>query len=388
MVSEVIFTTDTEVDVKGNENFNFKMKLNVDAIPWFPKGGAAESVSPSSASPIPSPGPTKIDKGTLLMLNTKNTKPHPGIPDDIRVTLPLSPATGRKMCKHFAKTGRCKKGESCMFLHEMDLDLRRKLQLEREETAVKKAIELDIENKEKETKMTNAGERTVYVIGFDSSTSEESFLALMFLCGTVSKFQLCGDIRQPTRYGFVEFSTSSGAQKALSLDGRKFGTKTIKISMAKENIKGGVTLQEEHQLPILTAAVIRRERQPLYKLNDIRKLYLPAVDILTHIKSAKSSALLAKYDDIGCDSFSFNGFVQPIQEDGATPPDTPLHPLKLSTAESMFTLLQLTLSTGPDISDQGDVLEASSASSETDSQEDLEEEVEHEESTQQEETTS
>eukprot|EP01060_Flectonema_neradi_P027756 TRINITY_DN37373_c0_g1_i1.p1 TRINITY_DN37373_c0_g1~~TRINITY_DN37373_c0_g1_i1.p1 ORF type:complete len:402 (+),score=96.85 TRINITY_DN37373_c0_g1_i1:72-1208(+) len=362
MVSEVVITTKAEAGDTAETELNFKMKLNVDAIPWFPKGGAvAESVSPSSASPAHSPT-TKIDKSTLLNLNTMKTKPPAGIPEDILVTLPLSPATGRKLCKHFSKTGRCKKGESCMFLHEMDLDLRRKLQLEREEAAVAKAIELDAENKEKEAKGLGAKERTVYVIGFDSSTSEESFLALMFLCGTVSKFQLCGDIRQPTRYGFVEFTTSFGAQKALSLDGRKFGTKTIKISLAKENIKGGVTLLEEHQIPILTAAVVRRERQSLYKLNDIRKLYLPHVDIQSHIKSAKSSALLAKYENIGCDSFSFSGFVQPAQEDGATPPDTPIHPLKLSTAESMFTLLQLSLTTAPENSDEGDVLEASSYS--------------------------
>ena len=115
----------------------------------------------------------------------------------------------------------------------------------------------DAEDKSSEASITaSSGERTVYIVGIDSATSDEYVLIRLSQFGSIRKYQLCGDPNQPTRYGFFEYNTVLGSVGCQSLDGRRMFTRPIRVSRAKDAIKGGRVVAEAHQLDLMKSAAV------------------------------------------------------------------------------------------------------------------------------------
>eukprot|EP01062_Namystynia_karyoxenos_P082228 TRINITY_DN9226_c0_g1_i1.p1 TRINITY_DN9226_c0_g1~~TRINITY_DN9226_c0_g1_i1.p1 ORF type:complete len:633 (+),score=147.00 TRINITY_DN9226_c0_g1_i1:94-1899(+) len=92
-----------------------------------------------------------------------------------------------------------------------------------------------------------ARERTVHVVGIDTSQSEGLVLTRFSVFGSLRKYQMCGDPSQPTRFGFFEYNTAESARKALELDGQRLWGGQLRVSMARDHIRGGRPLPEEKQ---------------------------------------------------------------------------------------------------------------------------------------------
>eukprot|EP01059_Diplonema_ambulator_P034465 TRINITY_DN7731_c0_g1_i1.p1 TRINITY_DN7731_c0_g1~~TRINITY_DN7731_c0_g1_i1.p1 ORF type:complete len:393 (+),score=117.71 TRINITY_DN7731_c0_g1_i1:34-1179(+) len=337
-----------------------KRMLNADAMPWFPKSQRKVKM---------------IDADTMLSMCKNASGPPASIPADLLLEGPLTPemvhSEPPSVCRTFAQ-GKCRKGDACQYVHSTSIETKQYIQLQREEEAILKALEVD---RKARAHMSEAEvqSRTVHIIGFDSSTTEEMFLAKMSVHGAIRKFQLCGDVKQPTRYGFVEYISPEAAKKAILMDGKKLGIRRLRVSLAKEGIKGGLTIGEDQQVGILKCALRRRERNGLFKDPDYPKMCLPDCKLQPFIQRAKALALHNKYETVGNDSFNYANFC-PMQnkEDGASPPDTPLHPLRLCTQESMAHMFQLALSYHPEAEEcepeddsEDDLLEGSSKDDET-----------------------
>eukprot|EP01062_Namystynia_karyoxenos_P072309 TRINITY_DN6836_c0_g1_i2.p1 TRINITY_DN6836_c0_g1~~TRINITY_DN6836_c0_g1_i2.p1 ORF type:complete len:877 (+),score=175.36 TRINITY_DN6836_c0_g1_i2:271-2901(+) len=136
--------------------------------------------------------------------------------------------------------------------------LRRGRQQGREAEAVAKALAKDqAERRRDAADRVDAHDRTVYMVGIDSAMPEETVLTRLSSFGCIRKFQLCGDPTQPTRYGFFEYASQAGARGCMTLDGKKMFNRPVRVSKAKDTIKGGRVLSEKHQEEFLRLAAIK-----------------------------------------------------------------------------------------------------------------------------------
>ncbi|KAJ9447482.1 Polyadenylate-binding protein-interacting protein 8 [Diplonema papillatum] len=102
------------------------------------------------------------------------------------------------------------------------------------------------------------GEKTVYIVGIDSATSDLHVLTRLSQFGRIKKYQLCGDPLQVTRYGFFEYNASAAARACQTLDGKRMFGRPIRVSKAKDVIKGGRTVPDALQLDVLRSAAVCR----------------------------------------------------------------------------------------------------------------------------------
>eukprot|EP01060_Flectonema_neradi_P022047 TRINITY_DN3024_c1_g2_i1.p1 TRINITY_DN3024_c1_g2~~TRINITY_DN3024_c1_g2_i1.p1 ORF type:complete len:526 (+),score=128.83 TRINITY_DN3024_c1_g2_i1:933-2510(+) len=174
----------------------------------------------------------------------------------------------KEPCKYFAMGGRCRKPD-CLYYHdtqalnntlqavyEDEMKKQTLLEMEYENSA---AILFQHDNEERRKDIDNnvsSADRTVYIVGIDSSTLDEHVLVRLSQFGSVRKYQLCGDPNQPTRYGFFEYNTLSGCTGCMTLDGKKMFTRPIRVSRAKDAIKGGRSIAEVHQQGLLRMAAV------------------------------------------------------------------------------------------------------------------------------------
>eukprot|EP01059_Diplonema_ambulator_P027822 TRINITY_DN464_c1_g2_i1.p1 TRINITY_DN464_c1_g2~~TRINITY_DN464_c1_g2_i1.p1 ORF type:complete len:555 (+),score=136.60 TRINITY_DN464_c1_g2_i1:81-1745(+) len=185
-------------------------------------------------------------------------KPHNGV----------SPKWKKEPCRYYAQGGKCRKAD-CPFYHDpnmfsgemqaaYEMELMKQAQMERDYTILLN----DVLNQEMVEKQRDAsegvksGDRTVYIVGIDSSTSDENILIRLSHFGSIRKYQLCGDPNQPTRYGFFEYNTVAAARGCQTIDCKKMFTRPIRVSKAKDAIKGGRNIPEMHQMELLRAAVM------------------------------------------------------------------------------------------------------------------------------------
>eukprot|EP00659_Diplonema_papillatum_P007670 gene7670-11767_t len=214
-------------------------------------GSRQEGAGHASSEPRPAESPAGSQRSKTLRASAEPWFPKP-------------PQAGPDTCPAFAETGRC--GEAHCDLQHVPAGAlteaqRIARQVEREEKAIQAALKHDAEDRLCGTRGTPITQRTVYVIGIDSLLPEEAILNKMCEYGAVRKFQLCGDTRQATRYGFLEYVSKLGAMRALSFTGQRWNERSIKVSLAKEGIKGGLTLNEAQQIGILRATVRLQERK-------------------------------------------------------------------------------------------------------------------------------
>ena len=181
---------------------------------------------------------------------------------------PQSYGYRKELCKYFAMGGRCRKPD-CMYYHdtqalnntlqavyEDEIKKQNLLEMEYEGgAAVLFQQDADERRKDADTNISSS-DRTVYIVGIDSGTIDEHVLIRLSQFGSIRKYQLCGDQNQPTRYGFFEYSTLSGCNGCLSLDGKKMFTRPIRVSRAKDAIKGGRSIAEVHQQGLLRMAAV------------------------------------------------------------------------------------------------------------------------------------
>eukprot|EP00754_Rhynchopus_humris_P025053 Rhum_TRINITY_DN14930_c14_g1::Rhum_TRINITY_DN14930_c14_g1_i1::g.128948::m.128948 len=110
------------------------------------------------------------------------------------------------------------------------------------------------EKKEDAKSGIDANQKTIYMVGIDSATSDEHILTRLSQFGSIRKYQLCGDPAQPTRYGFFEYNTAAGCSAAQSLDQKKMFDRPVRVSKAKGAIKGGRIIPDAHQAELLKSA--------------------------------------------------------------------------------------------------------------------------------------
>eukprot|EP01064_Diplonema_japonicum_P036557 TRINITY_DN824_c1_g1_i5.p1 TRINITY_DN824_c1_g1~~TRINITY_DN824_c1_g1_i5.p1 ORF type:complete len:526 (+),score=101.13 TRINITY_DN824_c1_g1_i5:280-1857(+) len=173
----------------------------------------------------------------------------------------------KEPCRYFAQGGKCRKAD-CPFYHDphmfremqmaYEMEAMKLSQIEREyNMTLNEIINTEMHEKQRDAgENIKAGDRTVYIVGIDSSTSDENILIRLSHYGSIRKYQLCGDPNQPTRYGFFEYSTVSAARNCQTIDCKKMFTRPIRVSKAKDAIKGGRNIPELHQMELLRAAAL------------------------------------------------------------------------------------------------------------------------------------
>eukprot|EP01059_Diplonema_ambulator_P012218 TRINITY_DN22448_c0_g1_i2.p1 TRINITY_DN22448_c0_g1~~TRINITY_DN22448_c0_g1_i2.p1 ORF type:complete len:431 (+),score=155.86 TRINITY_DN22448_c0_g1_i2:158-1450(+) len=84
-------------------------------------------------------------------------------------------------------------------------------------------------------------DRTVYVVGIDTSLPEKVLLDFVQSCGRLLKIRLCGDTNNRTIYGFFEYRTRVEAQKLMDQDKKSLGKYILNCSWAKSAIRDAMT---------------------------------------------------------------------------------------------------------------------------------------------------
>ncbi|KAJ3434801.1 polyadenylate-binding protein-interacting protein [Anaeramoeba flamelloides] len=80
--------------------------------------------------------------------------------------------------------------------------------------------------------------QTIYIKNIDSRVTEFQLQGFFEkTCGNTNKIVFCGDPRQPTRFGFIEFSNIEAANNALMLNGTIIGEKKLTIVKSTQPIK-------------------------------------------------------------------------------------------------------------------------------------------------------
>ena len=84
-------------------------------------------------------------------------------------------------------------------------------------------------------------DRTVYVVGIDTSLPEKTLLDFVQSCGRLLKIRLCGDTNNRTIYGFFEYKTRREAQHMMDKDKTPLGKYILNCSWAKSAIRDAMT---------------------------------------------------------------------------------------------------------------------------------------------------
>eukprot|EP01065_Artemidia_motanka_P036438 TRINITY_DN4435_c2_g2_i1.p1 TRINITY_DN4435_c2_g2~~TRINITY_DN4435_c2_g2_i1.p1 ORF type:complete len:841 (+),score=234.65 TRINITY_DN4435_c2_g2_i1:152-2674(+) len=221
----------------------------------------------------------RLDVDGMLRLFREGSSPPAGIPADILVPDMQLPemlrhrpmgrrgSRGKEPCRFLALSGRCRRAADCTFSHEFTSaeaeSVRRQRQQEREAEAVAKFLAREAAERRKDVAdQIEARDRTVYMVGIDTGVAEDVVLTRLSAFGSIRKYQLCGDTAQPTRYGFFEYSTAAGAKGCTTLDSKKMFNRPVRVSKAKDVIKGGRVLGTRQQEDFLRAAAIRSVSKP------------------------------------------------------------------------------------------------------------------------------
>eukprot|EP01063_Lacrimia_lanifica_P003441 TRINITY_DN11843_c0_g1_i1.p1 TRINITY_DN11843_c0_g1~~TRINITY_DN11843_c0_g1_i1.p1 ORF type:complete len:860 (+),score=306.81 TRINITY_DN11843_c0_g1_i1:129-2708(+) len=89
--------------------------------------------------------------------------------------------------------------------------------------------------------LESSKERTVYVVGIDTSLPEKVLLEFVQSCGRLLKIRLCGDTNNRTIYGFFEYRTRREAQNLMDKDKQVLGKYILNCSWAKSAIRDAMS---------------------------------------------------------------------------------------------------------------------------------------------------
>ncbi|KAJ9465724.1 Polyadenylate-binding protein-interacting protein 8 [Diplonema papillatum] len=98
--------------------------------------------------------------------------------------------------------------------------------------------------------MEPSKDRTVYVVGIDTSLHESKLLEFVQNCGRLLKIRLCGDTNNRTIYGFFEYKTRREAQNLMDKDKQPLGKYILNCSWAKAAIRDAMTSSASHKTAV------------------------------------------------------------------------------------------------------------------------------------------